>query len=229
MRKDIEIHIQTKDLTLSAKNRVKYRPFRWMTTPKGGEVRYIYGEIDIPSQISEKSIRENGVSIQIPYTPKYKEFKVRIRRIYDDGSSIALVNEVDGSEWFLVTVGLYGRPQKTIHASELITVSDVNFTLKFANGTLQLYSANQSDFNIIDVNRQNSNCLLACYPTNNYRYPVSGVGLGRWMNANSANSKNLARIIQREFSADGMTVKNAAFDFDTKQMALEANETKPED
>lgn len=229
MRKDIEIHISTKDLTLSSKARIKYRPFQWVNTPVGGQVRYIYGEIEIPSQLSEKSIRENGISVQIPYTPKYKEFMLRIVRKYDDGTSVALVNEVDGSEWFLVTAGLYGGKQKNVYASELITISDGDFTLKFHNGTLQLYSALQSDFNIIEADRQNSNCLLACYPTNNYRYPVSGVGLGRWMNANAANSKNMAKVIQREFSADGMTVKNAAFDFETKQMALEAIETNPED
>lgn len=229
MRRDIEIHIATKDLTLSPTNRVKHRSFQWVNTPIGGQVRYIYGEIEIPSQISERSIRENGISVQIPYTPKYKEFMIRVRRMYDDGTSVALVNEVDGSEWFLVTAGLYGGPQKNVYASELITISDGEFTLKFVNGTLQLYSAHQSDFNIIEADRQNSNCLLACYPTNNYRYPVSGVGLGRWMNANAANAKNLARVIQQEFSADGMTVKNAAFDFETKQMALEATETNPED
>lgn len=229
MRKDIEIHISTKDLTLSSKNRVKFRPFQWVNTPTGGQVRYIYGEITIPSQISERSIRENGISVQIPYTPKYKEFMIRVCRIYDDGTSLALVNEVDGSEWFLVTAGLYGSEQKNVYASELIAISDGEFTLKFANGILQLYSAHQSDFNIIEANRQNSNCLLACYPTNNYRYPISGVGLGRWMNANAANAKNLARVIQQEFSADGMTVKNAAFDFETKQMDLEATETNPKD
>ncbi len=228
MRKDIEIHINTKDITLTSKNKVKFRPFRWVSTPIGGEVRYIYGEIEIPAQISEKSIRENGISIQIPYTPKYKEFMLRIRRVYEDGSSLVLINEVNGSEWFVVTSGLYGGVQRNTFASELIMISDGEFTLKFFNGTLQLYSAQQSDFNIIEADRQNSNCLLACYPTNNYRYPVSGVGLGRWLNANAANSKNMAKVIQREFYADGMTVKNAAFDFETKQMALEATETNPE-
>ena len=229
MRKDIEIHINTKDVTIVPKNKVKFRPFKWVGTPTGGQVRYIYGEIEVPAQISERSIREKGISVQIPYTPKYKEFMLRVRRVYEDGSSVVLINEVDGSEWFLVTTGLYGSEQKNVFASELISIADGDFTLKFSNGTLQLYSAHQSDFNIIEVDRQNSNCLLACYPTNNYRYPVSGVGLGRWINANAANSKNMAKIIQREFYADGMTVKSAAFDFETKQMALEATETNPEE
>lgn len=75
MRKDIELHIKTNDIALVATNKAKMRTFRWVDNPSGLS-RYIYGEIDVPAVVSETKIRENGVFVNIPYTPKYKEFMI---------------------------------------------------------------------------------------------------------------------------------------------------------
>jgi hypothetical protein len=65
--------------------------------------------------------------------------------------------------------------------------------------------------------------LLACVPTNNYRYPISGVGLIRWTNGNMSKV-SLADRIMSEFNDDGVIVKNASYDYDTKQMSLDLKE-----
>lgn len=220
MRKDIEIHIGTGDITLPSKNSYTLRDFQWVSNPTGLS-RYIYGELIVPSNLSEQSVKKNGVYVSIPYTPKYKEFMVRVKRLYDNGSYEFIQNPSDGSEWFLVKVAQYGGNTKNAIASQLLTISEYAFYFQFDGGVANLYSALESDLHIVKADRQNSNMLLACVPTNNYRYPLSGVGLVRWTNGNM-DYTHLAERIESEFSDDGMSVNSASFDYDTKQLNIDA-------
>lgn len=220
MRKDIELHIKTNDIALVVTNKAKTRTFRWVDNPSGLS-RYIYGEIDVPAVVSESKVRDGGVFVNIPYTPKYKEFMIRVRRVYDDGSYIYLYNRKDGSEWFLAQAGMYGGEKKNCYASLLYTISEGTYYLSLKDEVATIYSSIQSDFNIVDANRQNANCLLACFPSNSYRYPLTGVGLARWINAHNINAGNLAEIINREFAEDGVVVKNATYNYDTQQMEMD--------
>lgn len=220
MRKDIEIYIGTGDITLPSKNSYTLRDFQWVSNPTGLS-RYIYGELIVPSNLSEQSVKKNGVYVSIPYTPKYKEFMVRVKRLYDNGSYEFIQNPSDGSEWFLVKVAQYGGNTKNAIASQLLTISEYAFYFQFDGGVANLYSALESDLHIVKADRQNSNMLLACVPTNNYRYPLSGVGLVRWTNGNM-DYTHLAERIESEFSDDGMSVNSASFDYDTKQLNIDA-------
>lgn len=227
MRKDIEIHINTGDINLEKQNFFKLRDFRWVN--HDGLSRYIYGEVDIPSAVSESSIRNKGFYVRIPYTPKYKEFMIRVRRVYEDGTFVYLQNPKDGTEWFLVQAHLYGQSRGIIRASELYLISESSYYMAFADCTIDgaaktiidIYSSSQSDFNIITADRQNANCMLACVPTNNYRYPLTGVGLIRWNNSSHMNDGSLAETVQREFAEDGVTVINAAYNYDTQQLEMD--------
>lgn len=219
MRKDIEIHINTGDIVMKSQNTVKLRPFSWVANVTG-LTRYIYGEIQLPGNISEASIHTNGVYLTIPYTPKYKEFYIRIRRVFNEELSDFIQNPVDGSEWFLAKSGLYGDGMKNVYASQLLTISEDRFYIKLDKGFACLYSGNESDVNIISADRQNANLLLKCFPTNNYRYPLTGVGLMRWINSN-IHFTELSSVLQREFEADGMYVKNASFDLESKNLQLD--------
>ena len=67
MRKDIEIHINTGDITLTDTNDFVSRSFSWVSNPDG-PVRYIYGEVTIPSVVTEPAIKSNGFYTTIPYT-----------------------------------------------------------------------------------------------------------------------------------------------------------------
>ncbi len=218
MRRDIELHIQTGDVVIKAQNSYKLREFRW-TMDSSGLSRYIYGEVDVPSVVTEFSIRNNGIYFAIPYVPRYKEFMIRIRRVHESGSFTYIRNLDSGSEWFLAKVRLYGGELKNAYASQLIQISDDAFYGKIGDDCLELYSASQSDFNIVAADRQNANCMLACNPSNNYRYPLAGVGLVRWVNSSHIDSGELAEVLQSEFSADGVIVKNAQYDYETQSMS----------
>lgn len=223
MRKDIEIHIKTGDVALDPQNKPKYREFRWVEQPSLLS-RYLYGEIDVPFTVSEKTILTDGLAFQIPYTPKYKEFMLRIRRVSDEGVFGYLINDTDGSQWFLVKSEIHGQTLRNVFASELLTISEEGYFVILQNGIARLYASSQSDFNIVKAGRQNANCLLACFPGGNYRYPLTGVGLARWINSNNAVSSDLTKILQEEFSADGVTIRNAAYNYATRQMELNAKE-----
>lgn len=221
MRKDIEIHIGTGDITLPSKNNYQLRDFQWVQNPTGLS-RYIYGEIIVPSNLSANTLYNKGVYTAIPYTPIYKEFMVRIKRLYENGLYEYLQNPADGTEWFVVKCNLYGTKKcKNVYVSQLKMIADNDYYFQFDKGTMKVYSAMESDLNIVKANRQNSNMLLACVPTNNYRYPISGVGLIRWMNGNMDYTA-LADTIKSEFTDDGVVVNSASFNYDTHQLSLDA-------
>ena len=222
MRKDIEVHINTGDITLVSGDNFTLRPFGWVEN-KNGLVRYIYGEITIPASVSESSIIKNGVYVQIPYTPKYKEFYIRIKRERLDGSFDYIYNSVDGTEWFLVQSAKFGSKKfENVYASELMTISETSFYIYLNNGIAELYSSATSDVNIIKANRQNANMLLKCVPTNCYRYPLSGVGLIRWIQSNTDYTQ-LAEILTKEFEEDGVVVEDASYNIDTHDLYLSLN------
>ena len=229
MRQDIELHINTSDVPVEAQNESVLRTFRWVTNASGLS-RYIYGEVDVPGTVTEESIRKNGVYFTIPYTPKYQEFMIRIRRVYEGEKYEYVMNLDTGGEWFTVKSALYGIGDfENMYASQLIKISDEAFYGRIGNDCLELYSAYQSDFNIVNADRQNANCLLACNPSNNYRYPLTGVGLVRWINSSNVESGELAETLKSEFSDDGVTVNDAEYDYDTQSLSkLDLNTSNAE-
>lgn len=219
MRKDIEIHINTGDITLSSKQRVILRDFKWVERPEDQEQRYLYGEVTLPATILEDTIVNQGIYLEIPYTPIFKEFKLRIKRQYTDEDFSYIRNPQDGGDWFIVQSALYGDTLKNIFASELLAISEGALLLAFDGGTLRLYSGYKSDVNIIKANWQNRNLLLKCVPGNSFRYPLIGVGLIRWTNSNISVSK-LAQVLKEQFLEDGTPIIGAKYDFDNKQLYL---------
>lgn len=219
MRKDIEIHINTGDITLLAQNRKVLRQFQWIDRPSNLEQRYIYGEVTVPASLSEESIISKGVYVVIPYTPKYKEIRLRFKREYGNDFDSYIKNPVNGSEWFDIQSAIYGINLCNVYASELIAISEDTFFLQFDGGVVRIFSGNESDFNIIKANTQNKNLLLACVPSNNYRYPLTGVGLVRWANS-SIDVSNLASVLQKEFGADGTPVKSASYNHELRHLNL---------
>ena len=96
------------------------------------------------------------------------------------------------------------------------------------DGICFLWSANNSDVANVAANIQNRNLMLQCVPSNNYRYPTSGVGLVRFLHANLSQT-TLANVLQDEFKADKVTVKSAAFDSYTGDIELDLDFTEADE
>lgn len=225
MRKDIKVSVITNDIVLKKRNSFSLCQFNWVGRPSGFESRYIYGEVVIPSYVSENEIRSNGLYVSIPYTPIYNEIRVRFKQMIGDTSYSYIQNPVDGSDWFVLQAGVYGHAMQNIFAPQLITISEDVFYLKFNSGVVEVYNGEELDFNIVPANIQNRNMLLKCVPTNSYHYPLTGVGLIRWSNSN-IDQTGLADVIQREFQADGVGVFNAYYDFDKKSLILDLDTSR---
>ena len=227
-------------MVLAATNKPLMKAFRWLDeVPEGHLQSYLYGEVEVSAYLPEKLLLKEGVNVAIDYTPIFKPFMLRFKRIYDDGAFEYVVNPVLGGIWFPVKSAVYGErnnPVENIHASELIRIDEQFYYLYFERvseliagetvthltGNLRIFSACQMDFNIKRADHQNGNLLLKCVPTNNYRYPLSGVGLIRWTNGDLSQSK-LATTIQSEFADDKVIVRSARFNNDTNQLAIDAN------
>lgn len=223
MRRDIEVKSSTCDATLVSGRRYSRYKFEWVVNPFGLQ-RYIYGEITVPAYVPENTLRQNGMYVAIPYTPKYKEFMVRVKRMIGQTSYVYLQNPIDGSDWFTAKASVFGRHTENVYASQLMLISENSLHLIVDGGSVMIYDADELDFNIIKANKQNGDMLLKCVPTNNYRYPVTGVGLVRWTNSNIEYTR-LSEILQREFKDDGVTVMDASYDFTTKDLYLDLDTT----
>lgn len=223
--KDIEIHVDTGDLVLkNCVQSINNREFNWVQN-KAGLSRYIYGEIEIPGDISEQQIRNNGIYFSIPYTPIYKEFYIRIKRVFRNDSYEFMQNKVDGSHWFLVQAALNGSEKENIYASQVQLLNDGNLFAFIDKKYIFLYSSKQSDIQVTECSRQNANMMLKCFPTNNYRYPTNGVGLLRWSNSN-IDYTGLSETLEREFSDDGAVIENASYNFETQHLKLDLTYTQ---
>jgi hypothetical protein len=97
-----------------------------------------------------------------------------------------------------------------LYASQLIMVSQDYYLIQINKGVAYLWSNAISDMVNINANIQNRNLLLQCVPSNNYRYPTSGVGLIKYLHANLSHS-GLAEKLQTEFKDDKVEIINAAF------------------
>lgn len=220
MREDIEVKPSTCDVVFGSTRKYAVYPFQWVENSEGSQ-DCIYGEIVVPSYIPIDTLKNEGMCVAIPYTPEYKKFNVRVR-IGD--SDFYLTNQSEGGYWFSGKVAMYGGELTDAYASQLMLVSEGAFLVRLSGGDAMLYDADDLDFHIVKANMQNGKMLLACVPTNNYRYPVTGVGLIRWTNSNIEYT-NLTEILQREFQADGVTVMNASYDYDTKDLYLDLDTT----
>lgn len=206
MRRDIQISTSTHDIILKDKNLAVSYPFEWI---EDGDT-ILYGQLTIPDYLPARALETDGIKVSIPYTPVYKPISIRVLKELEDGTLQTVINPTDRKEWFPAYTKLYGKKQMKICASQLLMVSMEDYLIQLKDGTAFIWSYKQSDLVNANANFQNRNLMLQCVPSNSYRYPVSGVGLVRYLHSNLGHS-DLADKLQSEFKADKVTVNNAAF------------------
>jgi len=220
-RLDIQIKVSIGDVVVSDQNSLTTYPFSWI----GSNETSVFGQITIPSiwdsDYIKKILQNDGIAIKIPYTPTYKNIVIYI---VEDNGNFDLIKSIFGNlYYFPVYSTIYNSNEEQMKASGLFRInSDGNYILKIINSKAYIYSAAASDFNKVDANIQNKNCLLKCVPSNNYRYPSSGVGLIRFVQNNDTQN-DLASTIKEQFASDGVTVENASYDSTTGELQLELN------
>ena len=233
MRQDIAIHINTEDIYLVPITKPNLSGFRWLTSvPNGQPQAHMYGEITLPLYTPEKVLFNEGVCVEIPYTPKAWPMRMCIKRMRDDENFDYAINPVDGTIWFDVVAGINGSAKISIAASKLLIIANEKYYFHFGrqivdgkeylNGKIEAYAYSESDFDIKVANTQNSNLLIKCIPGNSYRYPLSGVGVIQWMNGDLTQA-TMAEHLMQEFAEDGVMIRNADFDNNTQTLRIDAD------
>lgn len=217
MRKDIQIHINSGNVALSSIASITSYPFEWSE-----DEDFVYGVIVAPTTVLETQVVQNGICSIVSYIPKYKKMKIAVKFVNDESSFYFLQNPSSGDQWF----SLYSNQQE-VYASQLICFSKTNevlFRFDLSKGSCNIYDANSYDLPIIKANKQNADMLLKCNPTNNYRYPLTGVGLTNWIYSNM-DQYEFSKRLSDEFEDDGVSVINASYDFETNDLILDLDTT----
>lgn len=220
MRRDIKINTHTHDMVMQDSSKGPAYPFVFI----GENDLCLLGKIVVPYYFDANIAKNDGIKIAIPYTPIYKYLQVTIT--YPSGNPV-MMNRRNGTEWFDVYVDLYSEKKQQLHVSEFVLVNINSYQLQFDDetGECMLWSSNVSDVINADANPQNKDMLLQCNPTNNYRYPLSGVGFVKYVHS-IPQQTDLAVVLDREFEADGTPVINADMDDATKEMLLNLDYSK---
>ena len=226
MRRDIHIDTTTGDVVLQDRNKNTItHPFKLI----GESDAYVYGQVTIPSISDLDEIYEHGVKVEIPYTPIYKPIQLTFVQAVDGVVTRTLTNPVNLSTYFDVYAHLLGKEEDAhIKASQLLMINnDGNYIVQLEKngGNVFMWSGALSDLEVADANIQNRNLMLMCVPSNNYRYPTSGVGLVRYLHGN-LDQTDLANRLDSEFKADKVSVNNASFDSYTGDIDLDLDFTE---
>lgn len=185
--------------------------------------RCLYAEISVPSDFEKRYSDKNGIHINIPYTPSYKELMIRFCFQNGDGQPEYMLNKSDNKQWFKV-YAITDNSITPVRLSELQQLNEEgNFNLIFQDSSLIIYSGDETDFQIKAAKGQNEVFLLKAMAGNLYQYPTTGVGLIEFLHGNFENS-GLAEKLQSEFENDKMVINNAYMDSETGELFLEVEE-----
>ncbi len=186
--------------------------------------QYAYGEITVPQGFESRYTDSAGIHIVIPYTPSYKQLRVRFRVDNPGGDTEYLVNSTDNRTWFPVYCENDGGGVFQIRLAEFAELNgNGNFNLFLRRGYLALYSGEDTDFVFQPALRQNEVFLLKASAGNLYQHPTTGVGLIDFLHGNFENT-GLAAKLQSEFENDKMIINNAYMDSETGELLLDVTE-----
>ena len=158
--------------------------------------------------------------MRIPYTPSYRELRVRLCVRTAGGGTEYLTNPSDNGRWYTVR-----RPGATpVRLSEFgLLNGEGDYCLVRRGGTLELYSGATTDFRVGAALRQNEVFLLKAAPGMLYQHPTAGVGLIDFLHGNFETT-GLASRLQSEFESDRMIINDAYMNSETGELLLDVTE-----
>lgn len=185
--------------------------------------QYCFAEITVPPDFEQRYKDSDGIHVNIPYYPIFKEMYIRFRIDNGNGNIEYLINKTNNKQWFYVYRMKDGHAEN-IKLSEFMQLNESgNYNLILRDGALILYSGNETDFIIKASLKQNEVFLLKAFAGNLYQYPTTGVGLIEYLHGNFENT-GLASKLQQEFENDNMVIINAYMNSSTGELHLEVRE-----
>lgn len=190
--------------------------------------QYCFAEIAVPPDFEQRYKDNNGIHINIPYYPIFKEVYIRFRIDSGDGGIEYLINKTNNRQWFYVYRMKDGYAESIKLSEFRLFNENGNYNLILKDGCLVLHSGNETDFIIKASLKQNEIFLLKAFAGNLYQYPTTGVGLIEYLHGNFENA-GLAAKLQQEFENDNMVIVNAYMNSENGELHMEVREKGTED
>ena len=183
--------------------------------------------IIIPSayrRLVEYADNEMTLRFKSAYKPDTRHFRIRPVALEDGRySQFDCIREEPGVPAF--SYALSKNIAAPIAASVLPFIDiDGEFVARFmrnekykAVDKAYVYSSKQSDIAVDYSDSQASQLLSICNPGNLYRYPLTGVGITRYLNAVIQHS-DLDTVLEEQFDGDGKPLQSAEFDNTSGQL-----------
>lgn len=190
MVQDIKIDINNKDIKVDTK---LYKKIFFSITWDGPNFTII------PPLGHTINIDIEPVYIKIPYKPLTEELSMDNRPCYGtiDGKYIRLT------------------------PAKLMLINSDGFYCISGNkdGSCTIYSACETDFTIANADNQTARLMCLCAPGKNYRYPITGVGISKYLNSIIERTDIGNRLVS-EFQSDNISLDDATYDVETKKLNL---------
>lgn len=156
-----------------------------------------------------------------PYIPDTRTFRVRLVAMKDGNYS--LFSNIRGDFGTIVhSYALSKNIAAPISASMLPFIDiEGKFIVRLVQNSKSemldrayIYSSKITDLNINYSDYQASQLLSVCAPGKSYRYPTTGVGITKYLNAVIAHT-DLQEVLEVQFEKDNKPIQSADFDNET--------------
>lgn len=170
-----------------------------------------------------------------PYIPDTRNFRVRLVAIQDGRYS--LFANIRGDFGIPVNSFAISKNMAAPISASMLPYIDIDgqFVIKLVrnpNSELldraYIYSSKITDVGIDFSDDQASQLLSICAPGKSYRYPTTGVGIIKYLNA-VIDHTDLHDVLETQFSGDNKTILSADFDSETCNLDVLCNPEKAVD
>lgn len=167
-----------------------------------------------------------------PYVPDIRNFRIRLVAIHEGYYS--LFSSIRGNFGIPVNSYAFSKNMAAPISASMLPFIDIDgqFIVKLVRNPQSelldrayIYSSKISDLYINYSDDQASQLLSICAPGKSYRYPTTGVGIIKYLNA-VIDHTDLQTVLETQFTGDNKTILSADFDSETCNLEVLCNPEK---
>lgn len=187
-----------------------------------GEDTNSYLDVVVPNGYTITPASQD-VFIKAPYIPVLTPITVRFLKQSGTSYSIIKVFGQDSLQLYFYNQNgekesLYGCKLMAMNIDGLVRLHCVS-----AQDGCEVFLATNGDFQLGNADKNSVDMMMECAPGKNYRYPMNGVGVARFLGS-IIDRTPAAPDILRELGDDKQSVREVYYDQDTQKMRVITDE-----
>lgn len=238
MVKDILLDIEASDVQLTDKQNDAFIYYEtiWGKVFDADDDSTLFLNIVVPySQQRILTFPDNGIfscNILAQYFPEDRNFKIRF--VLGNENEYFHFDEQSSFHEYVIAKSYLEDfyTLQPISACQLMNINDDGkYTIvirKDEPNSAEIYTFGNNDLLFGESDNQSAKLLSLCGPGNNYRYPISGVGITDYINTVIGDS-NLGQRMIDEFSGNNTPVISANFDNETGNLIVSQSSEQEEE